>query len=851
MGKMAGIPSFLGMILVLIASEQFKTVQSLWCENQDRNITEKLNYCGLYQDEIIYNLYYPVNDKPPLAGKTAMERLLFLETAQDEYRSDPDLLFDHEMCTYAKTEMVRGCCTGYEGEDCEIPICNPACGEHGSCEEPDYCECDEPYVGIDCKDDYSLVTDTEAYCYATEGCSGEKQPGFEDRVVTKEECVDDMGKSWGVDTTVDGVRRCENVKYQDSQVVEQFFDLDFRTCINDGQYLYRTFDGQYFNFCGTCKYVLVAVENEFHVTLDVVDCETTNQCKKRVTIDFPSGNPVSKIELFLTSVKVNDVPIAVSMIPVSASPGSDITLAVSGDFILVDSKSKDFSLKYDRRDSVSVTLDKDLYSDRTEGLCGVLNNDATDDYYMPDGEQAVSAEHFGNSWVIPESGVSCPAASVVPEQCDADERDDAEAACGPIHSFKFRQCARRVDSYKYFEMCVNQYCGADNDEDREFVVCKAVEAYSRACTQINIIVPWRSGDFCPKTCQDPSMVYSDCVSKCPATCATIFENHPADHCLDNCLPGCHCPLGSYFQDGKCVAPTECTCEHLGSTYNHDETMMLLCNKCTCNMGTWTCTRDKCASRCSVQGLGHVVTFDGLDYSFVAVDGTYTLVEPVAGEAENDARADMSIEATYGPCTQDIMDLAGDHRCMKSLDVYAGQTHIRVTSEFSVFLDEQDMTNSLPLTTSGARVTKATSDFLIISVFGIGIHFSPYTMLYITVLPFFEGKIRGLCGTYNSRDSDDMLTRMGMPEIRAENFAAAYCSPSGPQAICEADEPVDCQHFGVQFETAVMHCRFIWTMTNSRNVIKPSTQRPIMIIAYSIVANEQAPTVTTVPYVTKS
>lgn len=56
---------------------------------------------------------------------------------------------------------------------------------------------------------------------------------------------------------------------------------------------------------------------------------------------------------------------------------SDITLAVSGDFILVDSKSKDFSLKYDRRDSVSVTLDKDLYSDRTEGLCGVLNNDAT------------------------------------------------------------------------------------------------------------------------------------------------------------------------------------------------------------------------------------------------------------------------------------------------------------------------------------------------------------------------------------------------------------------------------------------------------------------------------------------
>lgn len=66
---------------------------------------------------------------------------------------------------------------------------------------------------------FEEVTDSKAYCYAAKGCIGDKLAGFENRVVTKEECVDDGGESWGVDTIADGTRRCENVQFSGNRII--------------------------------------------------------------------------------------------------------------------------------------------------------------------------------------------------------------------------------------------------------------------------------------------------------------------------------------------------------------------------------------------------------------------------------------------------------------------------------------------------------------------------------------------------------------------------------------------------------------------------------------------------------
>lgn len=63
---------------------------------------------------------------------------------------------------------------------------------------------------------------------------------------------------------------------------------------------------------------------------------------------------------------------------------------------------------------------------------------------------------------------------------------------------------------------------------------------------------------------------------------------------------------------------------------------------------------------------------------------------------------------------------------------------------------------------------------------------------------FYIQLRGLCGKYNSKDSDDMTTRMDLPEMNAEHFAASYCQPLDQRPTCNADLPIDCPHFGVQY-----------------------------------------------------
>lgn len=68
--------------------------------------------------------------------------------------------------------------------------------------------------------------------------------------------------------------------FSDVQVVDQVNDRSFRTCINSGRYLYRTFDGRYFYYCGGCTYLLLASGDDFQVELDVIDCDSAVTCRK-------------------------------------------------------------------------------------------------------------------------------------------------------------------------------------------------------------------------------------------------------------------------------------------------------------------------------------------------------------------------------------------------------------------------------------------------------------------------------------------------------------------------------------------------------------------------------------------
>lgn len=59
------------------------------------------------------------------------------------------------------------------------------------------------------------------------------------------------------------------------------------------------------------------------------------------------------------------------------------------------------------------------------------------------------------------------------------------------------------------------------------------------------------------------MQFTNCVSKCPATC---FNTNP--QCAENedtCTEGCQCPKGKVIQNNKCVNANQCGCK-VGCAY---------------------------------------------------------------------------------------------------------------------------------------------------------------------------------------------------------------------------------------------------------------------------------------------
>ena len=60
------------------------------------------------------------------------------------------------------------------------------------------------------------------------------------------------------------------------------------------------------------------------------------------------------------------------------------------------------------------------------------------------------------------------------------------------------------------------------------------------------------------------------------------------------MPGCQCADDQVLSnDGRCVAPTECSCFWNGREYFAGESRSENCNICECHKGAWECTDRQC------------------------------------------------------------------------------------------------------------------------------------------------------------------------------------------------------------------------------------------------------------------
>ncbi|TNN42101.1 Otogelin [Liparis tanakae] len=146
-------------------------------------------------------------------------------------------------------------------------------------------------------------------------------------------------------------------------------------------------------------------------------------------------------------------------------------------------------------------------------------------------------------------------------------------------------------------------------------VCQVFGEYARACAHADHpLHDWRRHiPQCEKQCP-PGLQYRECISCCPASCDLERT------CIDSklaCLDGCYCPDDLIFEDGGCVAPSDCRCEYRGLFYPSGQTLQEECSSCTCEGGAWNCTAYSCPGECSVTGDMHFHSFDGRLYTFAA------------------------------------------------------------------------------------------------------------------------------------------------------------------------------------------------------------------------------------------
>uniref|UniRef100_A0A3Q1GW32 Fc gamma binding protein n=1 Tax=Acanthochromis polyacanthus TaxID=80966 RepID=A0A3Q1GW32_9TELE len=475
---------------------------------------------------------------------------------------------------------------------------------HRHCAEA--CECDQGYLlsGDTC------VPVRECGC-SYDGHYYKKDDVFypEDKCV--EQCV--CGEN--------GAVTCQKAKCRSGEVcklvngVKGCHPEGHGKCVASGDPHYISFDGQRFDFQGTCVYVLAKV------------CDND----KGLYQLHPSTAVVTSVQtVFLTLIVFSSLSVQVDdellNLPVSLDNGR-LRVTQEGRNIIVRTVFG-LTVLYDTVYYVEVIVPS-TYQGKMCGLCGNYNKNDGDDFRLPSGKQTKNVDDFGKAWVVDLPGFVCGGCGghcPVCEQAKATLYGKADS-CGIMSAPNgpFKACHSKVDPAAYVSHCVFDVCAMGGNKD---TLCNSVQAYALACQGEGVqIQTWRSSSFCPASCP-PHSHYEVCADTCGGTCASFISPFT---CTESCFEGCQCDAGFVFDGTKCVALDNCGCVYKGryltvgqaavckdctSKCVCQECGLVKCEKLSCTSGEVCSVRDGVRGchvkrgHCTVSPVGHLSSFDG-------------------------------------------------------------------------------------------------------------------------------------------------------------------------------------------------------------------------------------------------
>ncbi|XP_027969008.1 LOW QUALITY PROTEIN: mucin-19 [Eumetopias jubatus] len=510
-----------------------------------------------------------------------------------------------------------------------------------------------------------------------------------------------------------------------------------------GKGTYKAFNGRIFSFESSCTYSFChhCIESGGDFNIEIKRRNNSDFEKIAVKID---NNEVS---IFGDRILVNEERVQIPY------DNKLIHIKKYGEHYVLKSRRGILSLMWDKN-KLSLALHKQY---PTCGLCGNFNSTPGDNIN----------EHIANSKIPGD----CPKAfSKSYEVCE-----DGIEYCDKIIGTYFEKC-RKVAAFSndYRMICVNDYC---ENRDKNST-CDTYSELSRLCASDgpSIYESWR--DDSDVTCGEPRCpekhIYKECGPSNPATCSNVAPFQESE-----CVNGCVCPEGYLLDDigekGECVLKTECPCNLHGKIYKSGEVRRGPCgSQCTCQNAKWSCTEALCPGRCKVEG-NSITTFDGIKYH-----------HPGNCHFLATHHKDWSISVELRPCPS-----GESGTCLNSVTLLL---NLPISGNKYVFNRNGTVTNNgieyiNQSYDDSVYVFQASSSYLQVETnFGVKmqIQIAPTMQLYVSVPPNNFTDTVGLCGSFNNRVEDDLMSSQNILEKTPQAFADSWemmpC-PKGKPASC--------------------------------------------------------------------
>uniref|UniRef100_A0A8C4T5C3 IgGFc-binding protein-like n=1 Tax=Erpetoichthys calabaricus TaxID=27687 RepID=A0A8C4T5C3_ERPCA len=676
----------------------------------------------------------------------------------------------------------------------------PSC-EGDLCKEG--CACDDGFVlsGGDC------VPLTNCGCVYNEQYYKVNEVFFPQGLCFQR-CVCNIGGNVNCDEGFDCGPR-EKCEIQDG--VQGCHPTGTATCWISGNSRFRSYDGRSFNLQGDCSYRITEVSQanskltKFSIVMHREASGSTTAIKAiELQVYDYTLTLLSKVrwQILLGGIKVN--------LPLTLEDGK-VKVYQSGFYIILET-TDGLKVSYDSASSAAFNIPS-TYFNALGGLCGNYNEDQSDDFKLPSGQQAPDESSFTAGWKATSSPTNCQTScgSKCPGSNDSKKPDASkDTACGilTLKTGPFASCHSTVSPQEYFNNCVKDMItdGASNS-----VLCDNIQTYVQACQNAAVTISaWRTDTFCPATCPANSH-YELCTDTCSTTCASLFASVQCSVCRE----GCQCNDGFVFDGESCVTLDGCGCLVNGRYYKSGEsvTQNSCSEQCTCTKGVLTCAplsctanqvcevRDgvmacyytdpcfavKCREKencvaseksatcvpiskasCWAAGDPHYQTFDQENFDFqgtcsyilAQTTNTDPTLTPFSVVNKNELRGNFDgsfVKTVTVTVYSHTIAIVRDERGKVRVDGIITNVPVNIDS------------GKIIISQSGIRAVLETD-------FGLVISFDWKTMILITVTSSYYNSVVGLCGNYNEKKEDDYTIKGGGITTNITDWAKSWSVP---------------------------------------------------------------------------